>query len=309
MLGWRWAVGRGQSWTIKCCYSRYIKSLLTYLPTYLLSFIYRLIVNDCQKQHFWLPKWRLPNASQAFLIAIISILAIENAVFGNLKRKKILFTIAAHIRCVYISYCIHVVCSPGWHGWRSVAVSTFRQLFKKLFIWINIESLLRYQHLIKVDKSTLIKGLYWLILSWSTHQPIFNVDPTLNHCCVPAGVVLSVAKKKHWSASQLLHSWSVFVFANARFRFFQNEAHTSSGFSLFKCFYDDALTELVNHNTYRTSIVSCELHINLGVKVWAHWKISLSPPTPIACYWPIFVWLLLYVAWSRCFMSYIIVYC
>ena len=43
MGGWEGAVVND-----KCCYSRNIKSLLTYLSTYLLSFIYRLIVNDCQ---------------------------------------------------------------------------------------------------------------------------------------------------------------------------------------------------------------------------------------------------------------------
>ena len=52
-----------------------------------LSFIYRYIVHECQIKHFQMPKRRSPNANKMFLIAIISILAIENIVFGNRKQK------------------------------------------------------------------------------------------------------------------------------------------------------------------------------------------------------------------------------
>ena len=66
--------GEGVVVNDKCSYSRNIKSLLTYLPTYLLSFIYRLIVNDCQKTAFLIAEMTITECKfKAFLIAIVSI--------------------------------------------------------------------------------------------------------------------------------------------------------------------------------------------------------------------------------------------
>ena len=61
--------------------------------------IFRKIVNDCQIKRFRLPKRQSTNSNETFSIAIISILAIENADFGNRKRKIVYnsaFTIAAY---------------------------------------------------------------------------------------------------------------------------------------------------------------------------------------------------------------------
>ena len=49
-------------------------------------------------------------------------------------------------------------------------------------------------------------------------------------------------------------------------------------FSIFKCFYDDAMTErLLNHYANRTLIVSCTITPKSRAKVCAQWEMSLSP--------------------------------
>ena len=68
-----------------------------------ISHFQKKIVNDCQINRFRLPKRQSMNSNKTFLIAIISILAIENVDFGNRKHKIVsnsAFTIAAYPVCV-----------------------------------------------------------------------------------------------------------------------------------------------------------------------------------------------------------------